>query len=336
MNKKNIAVILCAILFVSIIPVATINAQNNGSSIIPANLLGSLKDTADNLKNQVNNLIKRLANADKGVRGEISAIATDNSNFTLQIGGKNADPITVNVGTATVYTFLNGDAAAVTDLKVGQNVGVKGDMADKTITATAVVINNVKPDKDKEDKGKGDKSQKGMKHAIGIITAVDSTTSSTITTLTIQQRGLTKGTLKVNVSSTTTITKHGTAATKADLVSGTGIVATGKMNASGELDATNIKIAGAFNLGITGTVTAVSSSSITVTVNNGKATGEFVVTPAAGAKLIANDGVITLADIEVGDIVKAKGVIDSSTGTNTLSATQIIVLGIAEEMDSED
>lgn len=333
MDKKIIAYILCSLILASAAPAFVADAQNCkdcDSASISAGLMGSLKEKADLLRNQVQSLINRLGKAEKGIKGEISDIATDKSSLTLTIGANGGAPITVKIGTATKITLMNGEAATASDLEVGQNIGVKGALANNIIEATNIIINDKKP-----PVAEGEKRVKGIKHIAGVIIAVDGATSD-ITTITLQKKGLTQGTIKVNVNAATIIKKHGETATKADLVNGVAVMAVGPLNASGEIDATRIGIAGTFNLAITGTVSAASGTSLTITVNNGKNTGDYIVTPAANAKIIKNDVNATLADIEVGDIVKARGVIDIDSSEKTMSAMQIIVLGGAEEFDSAD
>lgn len=333
MDKKIIAYILCSLILASAAPAFVVGAQKCNdceSASVSAGLMASLKETADSLRNQIQSLISRLGKADKGVKGEISGIAADKSSLTLTIGANSATPLTVKISTATKITLMNGEAATTADLEVGQNIGVKGALANNIIEATNIIINDKKP-----VVAEGDKRVKGIKHIAGVIIAVDGAASD-ITTITLQKKGLTQGTIKVNVSAATVIKKHGETAAKADLVNGAAVIAVGPLNASGEIEAARIGIAGSFNLAVTGTVSAASGTSITVTVNNGKNTGDYIVTPAANAKIVKNDIAATLADIEVGDIVKARGVIDVNSTEKTMSAVQIIVLGAAEEFDSAD
>lgn len=67
-----------------------------------------------------------------GVMGEVTAV----NGSTITVTGKNGQTYTVNAGSATVQKMVTG---SVSDITVGDSIGVQGTVSGNTVTATNIM-----------------------------------------------------------------------------------------------------------------------------------------------------------------------------------------------------
>jgi hypothetical protein len=182
----------------------------------------------------------------------------------------------------------DGETAAVADLEVGDTIVFRETRNDYgTYTTTAIVV--VQP------------------HVAGTVASVSGST------VTVTGRDGTSS--KVILTSSTTYELAGEAATKDAVVAGARIVARGTLATDGTLTASSVEVAPATSAG---TVKEKGSSSLTLTARD----GSTVVVKVSSSTTYQVGGVTTptLADVKVGDIVRASG---TRNADGSLSATNV-------------
>lgn len=200
-------------------------------------------------------------------------------------------------GTTTTYTltstttYTEGTATTTaSSLVVGDRIRIDTSSTDPT-TATSVTIE--------------------LAELFGTVSSVS---GSSISIKDLQ--GFTRNIL---VSSTTTYTSGGTAATLASVVVGSKIIAQGTIDTNGtSLDALTVAIGTAGTTGsISGTVTALTSSSVTVQAKDGTSTTFSYTTSTDVKALRDSSATLTTADLAVGEHVAVS--YDSSAATTAVT-----------------
>jgi hypothetical protein len=239
-----------------------------------------------------------LANSLSEIEGSVTEVGSDH----LKIHTKSGDDVTVAVNAATIIR-ANDHLAGLADIKVGNRVSVDAHVnADGTFTALRIEVEN--------EHGGGNGNDDHGAELTGVIASI-STGGISVTT--------SGGTVTVKISSTTTIRHGGTTLTASDLKSGNRVEVKGTRNADGSITATSINVEDTPGnddhheaVEFSGTVTAVSSTSLTVGSTTAALTSSTVVRKG--------DHPASIADIKTGQHVEVKADRDSA---GHLTATQV-------------
>jgi hypothetical protein len=211
---------------------------------------------------------------------------------------KSGDDVTVAVNAATIIR-ANDHLAGLGDIKVGDRVNVNARVnADGSVTALRIEV------EDEHGGGNGNED-----HGAELTGNIASISSAAITVTTGGGN-----TVTVKLSATTTIRHGDTTLAPSDLKVGNHVEVKGTLNADGSIAATSIKVED-INDGngnddhhesveFSGTVTAVSSTSLTVGSNTAALTSSTVVKNG--------DNNASIADIKVGQRVEVKANRDSA------------------------
>ncbi|KAG8526089.1 uncharacterized protein KY384_000081 [Bacidia gigantensis] len=244
------------------------------------------------------------------IGGAVSNLAVDGSSFTLT--GPRGETVTVDVTSAT--TIKNASDGSTATLANGEDVFIAGkfDKTDKVLTATAIVVDDHKP----------------QPHGyFGSVTSLAADGSSFTLT------GPRKETLAVTVSSATPITNYsdGSVAILADgenvLVTGT-LDTTGKTLAAASIVVDDRKPPTQLQLAA-GTILSLEAKNetflLTVAKANFKPTGITInVVTTATTAYGGPKGKLMFADLKAGAKVQIAGTFDAAS--QTLTATRIEIV----------
>lgn len=222
-------------------------------------------------------------------RGVLTVSGVSGNTITASRGGSQA--ITVTVSETTAYTEA-GASASLSDVQQGETIAVQGTRTGTdTIAATSVTII--------------------LPRELGVVTNVNGDT--------LTMTGFDGATHTVSVDSSTRYQKAGQSAALSDVTSGTAIVAEGKLNGDGSLNAVLITIQ---LPRLSGQVSAVSGSSITI---SGRGGNTYTVTTSSNTTYVNPDGTSASASaVKSGVGIVAEGTL--SADGKTLSALRIVVL----------
>jgi uncharacterized OB-fold protein len=242
-----------------------------------------------------------LANSLSEIEGSVTEVGSDH----LKIHTKSGDDVTVAVNAATIIR-ANDHLAGLTDITVGNRVSVDARVnADATLTALRIEVEN--------EHGGGNGNDDHGAELTGNIASISSGA------ITVTTGGGT--TVIVKLSATTSI-RHGNITLAAsDLKVGNHVEVKGALNADGSIAATSVKVEDTpgnddhhESVEFSGTVSAVSSTSLTVGSTTAALTSSTVV------KKSGNDA--SIADIHVGQRVEVKADRDSA---GHLTATRVTI-----------
>jgi hypothetical protein len=241
-----------------------------------------------------------LASALSEIEGSVTEVGSDH----IKVHTKSGDDVTVAVNADTIIR-ANDHLAGLSDVKVGNRVSVSARVnADGSRTALRIEVET------EHDGGNGN-DDRGAE-----LTGVIASTSSGAISVTTSA-----GTVNVKISSTTTIRRGSTTLALSDLKVGNHVEVKGTLNADGSITATSINVEDTpgtddhhESVEFSGTVTAVSSTSLTVGSTTAVLNSSTVV-KKSGNKL-------TIADIKVGQRVEVKADRDSA---GKLTATQVTI-----------
>jgi hypothetical protein len=238
-----------------------------------------------------------LANSLSEIEGSVTEVGSDH----LKVHTKSGDDVTVAVNADTIIR-ANDHLAGLTDIKVGDRVNVNARVnADGSVTALRIEV------EDEHGGGNGNDD-----HGAELTGNIASISAGAITVTTGGG-----STITVNISATTSIRHGATTLAPSDLKVGNHVEVKGALNADGSIAATSIKVEdigddnGHGNgdddhhesVEFSGTVTAVSSTSLTVGSNTAALTSSTVV---------KNGGNASIADIKTGQRVEVKADRDSA------------------------
>ena len=234
------------------------------------------------------------ANSLSEIEGSVTEVASDH----LKVHTKSGDDVTVAVNAGTIIR-AHDHLAGLGDIKTGDRVNVNARVnADGTLTALRVEV--------EDDHGGGKGSDDHGAELTGNIASI-SAGAMTVTT----GGG---NTITVKISSTTSIRHGNTTLAVSDLKVGNHVEVKGALNADGSIAATSIEVEDVDpghgdddhheSVEFSGTVTAVSSTSLTVGSNTAALTPSTVVKNG-------NDSA-SIADIKTGQRVEVKADRDSA------------------------
>jgi hypothetical protein len=240
-----------------------------------------------------------LANALSEIEGTVFEVGSDH----LKIHTKSGDDVTVAVNADTIIR-ANDHLAGLTDIKTGNRVSVNARVnADGTFTALRVEVET--------EHGGGNGNDDHGAEVAGVIASVSPGAISVTT-----GGG---STVTVKISSTTAIRRGGTTLTASDLKTGDRVEVKGTLNADGSVTATSINVEDMPGnddhheaVEFSGTVSAVSSTSLTV--------GSNTVALNSSTVVKKGDHAASIADIKVGQRVEVKANRDAA---GHLTATQV-------------
>ena len=231
------------------------------------------------------------------IEGSVTEAATDH----LRVHTKSGDDVTVAINTDTIIRS-DDHRAGTTDIQAGDRVNVDARVnADGTFTALRIEI------EDNHGNGNDD-------HVAELTGAISSISSGSIVVTTGGGNVVT-----VKIASTTIIRHGNTTLTAADLKAGNHVEVKGSSNTDGSISATEINVEDAGNdddhheeVEFSGTVSAVSSTSLTAGSNTAALTSSTVVKN--------RDHAGSIADINIGQRVEVRATRDAS---GKLTATQV-------------
>jgi hypothetical protein len=241
-----------------------------------------------------------LANSLSEIEGSVTEVASDH----LKVHTKSGDDVTVAVNADTIVR-ANDHLAGLADIKSGDRVSVNARAnADGTFTALRIEVET--------EHGGGNDD-----HGAELTGNIASISPGAITVTTGGG-----ATVTVKISTTTSIRRGDTTLTASDLKTGNHVEVNGTLNADGSITATSIKVEDTGNgngnddhhesVEFTGTVSAVSSTSITVGSTTATLTSSTVVRKSGNNA--------SIADIKAGQRVEVTADHDSA---GHLSATQV-------------
>lgn len=226
-------------------------------------------------------------------RGRIVTVTSVNGN-TINATLGNTQAVTITVDATTAYTKA-GTSASLSAIQAGMQLAVQGTVtAPNTLKATKITI--------------------VLPQFSAVVTAVNGSTLS-ITGADAVPR-------TINTSSSTTYSRLGQTAVASDIAVGSVIAAEGTVGTDGTMSAMRITVVPAR---ITGKVTAVNGSNLTVTDQWG--TARTIVTSSSTTYRTFNGSTTTSTTPAVGANIIAQGTI--SADGKTLNAAQIMVLPTA-------
>jgi Cu/Ag efflux protein CusF len=237
------------------------------------------------------------------VEGTVTAVAADH----LTVHTKSGDNITVGVNADTIIR-AHDQRIGLSDIKTGDHVYVDARVnADGTFTALRIEVQN------QHDGGNDN-------HTVDLTGLIASISSGSIS--------VTAGgkTVVVKISSTTIIRRGSTTLSPADLKVGNPVEVKGQLNTDGSVAATLIQVADTGTnhppepVSISGTVTAVSATSLTVT-----AEGHSVTVALTSSTVVKNgDHTGSLSDLKTGQHVEVTA---NRQTDGSLVATQVRIDG---------
>lgn len=239
-----------------------------------------------------------LVNSLSEIEGSVTEVGSDH----LKVHTKSGDDVTVAVNADTIIR-ANDHLAGITDIKVGNRVSVNARVnADGTLAALRIEVET--------EHGGGDGKDDHGAELAGSIASISSGAISVTTS---------GGTVTVKISSTTTIRRGNTTLAASDLKVGNHVEVKGTLNADGSITATSINVEDTpgnddhhESVEFSGTVTAVSSTSLTVGSTTAALTSSTVVKKG--------DHTVALADIKIGQHVEVKA---DRNSVGHLTATQV-------------
>jgi len=235
------------------------------------------------------------------IEGSVTAVGTG----SLTVHTKSGDDITIGVTSDTIIR-AHDQRLGLTDVKVGDRVHVDARVnADGSFTALRIEVQNEHDD----GNGNGD-------HTAELTGLIASVSSGSIN-VTVSGK-----TVTVKISSTTIIRHGSTTLSPADLKVGNRVEVKGQLNADGSVSATLIQVEDVGNddhhesVEINGTITAVSSTSLTI-----NAEGHSVTAALTSSTVVKNgDHTGSLSDLKTGQRVEVRA--DRQTD-GSLVATQV-------------
>ena len=239
------------------------------------------------------------------ILGSVTAIDTANSPaqwFTVLPAGHNS--LAVNVGLSSTTVFRQGGVVvSLANLLVGSKVNVTA--SGSPLSASLVQI--------------------AVPHPViveGMVTALNPS-SGTPTSLTVQPFGAFKTPVSIALSSSTEYFQSGAATTVATLLVGSRV----ELSATGNpLTASVIHIAAPLPVVTLGSVTAVSSTSLTVQpTTTGSSPVTFSLTNATN--YFSGRRVATLAAVNVGDVVRVTATTADPTTAVSVTVRQMVIIG---------
>jgi hypothetical protein len=242
-----------------------------------------------------------LANSLSEIEGTATEVASDH----LKVHTKSGDDVTVAVNADTIIR-TNDHLAGITDIKTGDRVNVNARVnTGGTLTALRIEVET--------EHGGGNGNDDHGAELTGNIASISSGA------ITVTTGG--GATVTVKISATTSIRHGDTTLAPADLKVGNHVEVKGALNADGSIAATSINVEDTpgnddhhESVEFDGTVSAVSSTSLTVGSTTAALTSSTVV-KKSGSK-------VSLGDIKVGQRVEVKADRDSS---GKLTATQVTI-----------
>ena len=239
------------------------------------------------------------------ISGTVSALtpATGTpTSVTILPSSNNAVAVSVNLASSTVYR-QSGAIVTIADLMVGSRVVVEA--SGNPQTASLVRIAKPQP-----------------VYLNGLVTALTPSTG-TPTSVTIQPNGNFKAPVTVNLSASTVYYQLKSTTTIAALLLGSHVVVTATGN---PLSATVVRISAPLPDVTIGSVTAVTSTSMTVQPQAaGSAPVMFTLT---GATTYFNGRLVsTIAEVNVGDIVRVASAPSAATTALTVTVRDLAVIG---------
>lgn len=269
----------------------------DGHQTSPGTIAIGSKVEVKSVRNADNTLTAVLIQVDNPndlteVQGEVTAVSAD----SITVKTRSGDEVTFVVNADTIVR-IDDRTAAIGDVRVGDHVEIDATSAGTTLTAVRIKVEN-EDDRFVEVKGT-------ISDIAGSV-------------LTVQTK---KGPVTVSLTSTTTF-RGGLAS---DLAVGTVVDITARRNADGSLEALNVEIEGGRDdvnnrlVEIKGSITAVDSSSITVSTRTGS------MTAAIDASTVVQNGdkTGTVGDLKTGQRVEIKA---QRNPDNTLLAKFIKVV----------
>lgn len=235
--------------------------------------------------------------------GTVTAVGADN----LTVHTKSGDDIKFTVNTDTIIR-AEDQRLGLSDIKVGDHVNVEARVnTDGTFTALRIEVQNG------NGQGNGNGSGNHTAELTGLITSISSASISVTPTG--------GKAVVVNISSTTIIRHGSTTLHLADLKAGNLVEVQGQLNTDGSISATLIQVEDVVNthpepVEVDGTVTAVSSTSLTV-----NAEGHSVTIGLTSTTVVKNgDHTGSLSDLKTGQRVEVNA---NRQTDGTLVATQV-------------
>jgi hypothetical protein len=233
--------------------------------------------------------------------GTVTAVGADN----LTVHTKSGDDVKFTVNTDTIIR-AEDQRLGLSDIKVGDHVNVEARVnTDGTFTALRIEVQN--------GNGGGNGNGNHTAELTGLITSISSASISVTPTG--------GKAVVVNISSTTIIRHGSTTLHLADLKTGNLVEVQGQLNTDGAISATLIQVEDVVNthpepVEVDGTVTAVSSTSLTV-----NAEGHSVVIGLTSSTVVKNgDHTGSLSDLKTGQHVEVSA---NRQTDGTLVATQV-------------
>lgn len=310
--KRKIVVYAVIIATFALVPIGAIAANVANAAIDTAEVADSHPNKGNHFA--IGHYKKMLIDKpfqSVAVIGTVSSMGLTN----IVVKDKNNISYTVDASNAKITNGLGKHARTIpiTDLKLGDMVGVVGIVSGTSVSATSIFewVNNF---------GKADKSEVPKQiHFEGTVMTVNGATFTFRSG--VKGANASIATYTVNTTASTVFKKDGQSGLLSDVVVGKTVKVSGDVNyTTNTILATNVDIK---TPSFKGNVTAVNGSGFTIQKSHGKgvnaSTSAYTVNTTASTVFKKGGQQATLSDVVIGKIVKVLGVFDPIT--NTISAT---------------